>query len=103
MTERDTNAMPGAIFDETTEITIVELRRVCSIEATLVEELIDEGILEPIGGLREERRFSYSSIRRTHTVIHLQRDLGLNLAGAALALELLDRIDVLKTQLRRKR
>ena len=103
MTERDTNAMPGAIFDETTEITIVELRRVCSIEATLVEELIDEGILEPIGGFREERRFPYSSIRRTHTVIHLQRDLGLNLAGAALALELLDRIDVLKTQLRRKR
>jgi hypothetical protein len=31
MTERDTNAMSGPIFDETTEITIVELREVCSI------------------------------------------------------------------------
>ena len=102
MTERDTNAMPGAIFDETTEITIVELREVCSIETKLIDEMIDEGILEPTGGGRSEKRlFPYSSLRRTRTVIHLQRDLGLNLAGAALALELLDRIENLRAQLRR--
>ena len=102
MTERDTNALSGHIFDETTEITIVELCEVCSIEIALVDELIDEGILEPIGAGREERRFPYSSVRRTRTVVHLRRDLGLNLAGAALALELLDRIESLRTQLRRR-
>ncbi len=102
MTERDMNALSGPIFDEATEITIVELCEVCSIELTLVEELVDEGILEPIGGGSEKRRFPYSSVRRTRTVVHLQRDLGLNLAGAALALELLDRIEDLRTQLRRR-
>ena len=102
MTERETNLLSGAIFDETTEVTVVELCRVCSIDITLVEELVGEGILEPSGGASEQRRFPYSSVRRTRTVIHLQRDLGLNLAGAALALDLLDRIEHLRSQLRRK-
>jgi len=35
-------------------------------------------------------------LRRVKTAIHLQRDLGVNLAGAALALELLDRITELE-------
>jgi chaperone modulatory protein CbpM len=35
--------------------------------------------------------------------VHLQRDLGLNLAGAALALELLERIENMRAQLRRER
>jgi chaperone modulatory protein CbpM len=102
MIERDTNELSGHIFDETTEITIVKLCEVCSIEIGRVDELVDEGILEPIGGGSEKRRFPYSSVRRTRTVVHLQRDLGLNLAGAALALELLDRIEDLRTQLRRR-
>lgn len=102
MTEHDTNALSGHIVDESTEITIVELCEVCSIEINLVDELVDEGILEPIGGTRDERRFAYSSVRRARTVVHLQRDLGLNIAGAALALELLDRIEDLRAQLRRR-
>ena len=102
MTEREANPLSGSIFDETTEVTVVELCRVCSIDITLVEELVGEGVLEPSGGAREQLRFPYSSVRRTRTVIHLQRDLGLNLAGAALALDLLDRIEYLRSQLRRK-
>ena len=102
MTEREVNLLSGDIFDETTEVTVVELCRVCSIDITLVDELVGEGILEPSGGASEQRRFPYSSVRRTRTVIHLQRDLGLNLAGAALALDLLDRIEHLRSQLRRK-
>jgi chaperone modulatory protein CbpM len=102
MTDNDTNALAGHIFDERTEITIVELCEVCSVEITLVEEWVDEGILEPVGGDREQRRFPYSSVRRARTVVHLQRDLGLNLAGAALALDLLDQIETLRTQLRRR-
>ncbi len=102
MTERHTNALTGPIFDEATEITIVELCEFCSIETKLVDDMIDEGLLEPTGGHSEKRRLPYSSVRRTRTAIHLQRDLGLNLAGAALALELLDRIENLRAQLRQR-
>ncbi len=102
MTARDTNALSGSIFDDTTEITIVELCEVCSVETKLVDEMLDEGVLESAGGSREKRRLPYSSVRRTRTVVHLQRDLGLNMAGAALALELLDRIENLRARLRRR-
>ena len=102
MTKLDFKSMSGTIFDEATEITIVELCEVCSVDRKKIDELIDEGILEPTNSGPARRRLPYNSVRRTHTVIHLQRDLGVNLAGAALALELLERIDVLRTQLRRK-
>jgi chaperone modulatory protein CbpM len=102
MSERDATALSGPIFDESTEITFIELIEVCGIESSLVDEMINEGILEPLSGHRDTQSFSYGSIRRTRTVIHLQRDLGLNLAGAALALELLDQISNLQAQLRRR-
>ena len=102
MSEENINPMSGTIFDEATEITIVELCDVCSVDRSMIDEMIDEGILEPTGSGRERPRLPYSSVRRTRTVIHLQRDLGVNLAGAALVLELLERIDDLRTQLRRK-
>ncbi len=105
MTERnaDRNALTGQIVDETLEITILELCAACSVEEEQIDEMIDEGILEPTGGPRGQRRFLYSSVWRTRTAIRLQRDLGVNAAGAALALELLDRIETLRAQLRRVR
>ena len=102
MSERNTDVLSGPIFDETIEITIVELCEVCSIDTKQVDEMIDEGVLESTRGHSEKRRFPYSSVHRARTVIHLQQDLGLNLAGAALALELLDRIENLRAQLRRR-
>jgi len=56
---------------------------------------------DPIGDRPDELRFHYASVRRILTVVHLQQDLGVNLAGAALALELLERIEGLRRQLRK--
>jgi len=101
MTNKKTTAVTGMIFDETTEITVIELCELCSVDQRTIEDLITEGILEPLGNAGEKARLPYSSVRRTHTVVRLQRDLGVNLAGAALAIELLERIDKLRAQLRR--
>ena len=102
MTNDKATAVTGIIFDETSEITLVELCEVCSVDQQTIKDLIAEGIIEPLANGGEKARLPYSSVRRTHTVVHLQRDLGVNLAGAALALELLDRIDNLRAQLRRR-
>ena len=102
MNERDVNALlTGVVFDETAEITVTELCEVCSVEYALIEQLVAEGILDPVGGQPDKLRFQYTSIRRTRTVVRLQHDLGINLAGAALALELLDRIETLRRQIRK--
>ena len=102
MTNDKATALTGLVFDESSEITIVELCEVCSVDQQTITDLIAEGILEPLDSDGEQARLPYSSVRRTHTVVHLQRDLGVNLAGAALALELLERIDKLRAQLRRR-
>jgi len=102
MTNDKGTALTGLIFDEATEITIVELCNVCSVDQQTINALIAEGILEPLDNSGEKTRLPYNSVRKTHTVVHLQRDLGVNLAGAALALDLLDRIDKLRAELRRR-
>ncbi len=96
MTEKELDLLSGEMVDDTMEITIVELCRSCAVETALVEAMIDEGILEPVGKSGGDWCFSYISVKRTRTVVRLQRDLGVNLAGAALALELLERIERLR-------
>jgi chaperone modulatory protein CbpM len=100
MNKYDVKTLTGVVIDETHEITVTELCEVCSVEHALVESLVQEGILDPVGGQPDELRFHYTSVYRTRTVVHLQKDLGVNLAGAALALELLERIENLQRQLR---
>lgn len=100
MSEREIEPLVGMVLDETTVITAAELCRACSVERTLIERLVGEGILDPVDEQAEELRFHYTSVRRTRTIVRLQNDLGVNLAGAALALELLEQIEDLRRQLR---
>ncbi len=100
MNEREAKTVVGMVLDETTEITATELCRVCSVEHTLIERLVSEGILDPVDEQADELRFHYTSVHRTRTVVRLQNDLGVNLAGAALAVELLEQIEELRRQVR---
>jgi len=84
--------LTGQVLEDYDLVTIGDLCRSCTVEVETVTLLVDEGILDPVGSDVETWQFAVTSLRRVKTAIHLQRDLGVNLAGAALALELLDRI-----------
>jgi len=91
----------GQLIEEETVITVDELCRHCALKVEEIVILVQEGILDPADDVvRVESaghwQFHISSVRRVRTVVHLQRDLGVNLPGAALALELLDRIAALE-------
>jgi chaperone modulatory protein CbpM len=90
----------GTVVDEDRGIPLAQLCRVCGLSVEAVAALVDEGILEPEGTRRGRWRFSADSIRRARTAIRLQRDLELNLAGVALALDLLDRVEELQARVR---
>jgi chaperone modulatory protein CbpM len=100
MNERDPNSLSGVLVEEEAEITATELCELCFVEQSFVEELVQEGVLDPIDSRSGEARFRYISVYQTRIVMRLQQDLGVNLAGAALALELMDRIETLRRQLR---
>lgn len=84
--------LSGDLIEQDVEFTADELCRSCRLEFDHVVALVQEGVLDPLGVDRTHWRFKVSSIRRVRTAMRLQRDLGVNLAGAALALELLERI-----------
>jgi chaperone modulatory protein CbpM len=80
--------LTGIIVDESTEFTLGELSRACGKPAEWILALIEEGVIEPIGEDQTHWHFPGHCLRRVRIVQRLESDLGLNLAGAALALEL---------------
>ena len=93
--------LSGILLDEQTELSLNDLCHACSISTEWVIELVEEGALEPVGHEPSQWRFTGTSLQRAHTAMRLQRDLGLNLAGIALALDLLDEIETMRVRLRR--
>ncbi|KTC94370.1 chaperone modulator CbpM [Legionella erythra] len=77
----------------------LSLREVtCSfgVDAHVILEIMDEGIISSQKNEQNEFYFGSDDIRRIRTVLQLHRDLGVNFAGAALALELMHEIEQLK-------
>jgi len=100
MSEKKQSIPTVELIDEQTTFTLVELCRSCAVEAEVIEAMIEQGILEPTGRRGRHWCFPSSSLRRTRVTLHLQQDLGVNLAGAALALDLLERIEELNARVR---
>jgi len=100
MTEPESDTLSGTLLEEDSEVTLAQLCEVCAVRAEAVEAMLEEGIVEPIGGGVSRWRFTRSTVVRVRTVLRIQRDLHVNLAGAALALDLLERIETLNARLK---
>ncbi len=93
--------LSGILLDETIELTLIELSQACSSSTEWIVELVDEGVLEHTGGAVSQWRFSGSSLIRARAARRLQQDLEVNLAGVALALDLMEQIETMRERLRR--
>ena len=103
--------LDGVLLDEQAELTLIDLCCSCSCSAEWIIELVEEGALEPVilktdthkpsDDQQNQWRFTGYSLQRAQTARRLHRDLNINLAGVALALELLDQVSSLQQQLRR--
>lgn len=93
--------LTGDLIDERVELTLDELCWACSGSQEWIIELVEEGVLEPIGHEQTRWRFEGTSLQRARAATRLQNDLEINLAGVALALELIDEIETLRQRLSR--
>jgi len=85
----------GTVIEED-NLSLGQLCKACSVNADWVINLVEEGIIEPDGDKIQVWRFSGASLIRVHSAIRLQRDLGVNLAGIALVLDLLEELKYLR-------
>jgi chaperone modulatory protein CbpM len=93
--------LTGNVLDEDVELSLAELCRICQVPAERVHELVDEGIVDPLGRDQRRWRFRGVSVRRVRCALRLEHDLGVNFAGAALALDLLEELEALRARLHR--
>ncbi len=96
------------LLDESLRVSLLEMCRICGVHAEFLIDLVEEGIITPQApprGRRAGRRrdahswyFDGVAVVRVQRTVRLQQDLGVNLPGVALALELLDELETLRAR-----
>jgi chaperone modulatory protein CbpM len=99
--EKD-HALQGTILDESAVLSLEDLSQMCAVDQRHIVEFVEEGILNVVD-VRTEWHFSGAALRRARIAVRLERDLELNLAGVALALDLLDELQQLRHELEARR
>lgn len=99
----DDKVLTGIVLDTEIRFTLVEICQACTVETDFIVELVEEGVLEPVGIERSEWRFAGTDLQRATLALRLQRDLGLNLEGVALSLQLLEEIRELRVRVETNR
>ena len=92
----------GKITDEEDDLTLLQLCNMCRLSPEIIIEMVNEGILDPSGESISSWRFSFSTVENVCKVVRFQNDLNVNLAGAALALHLLEKIEQLEVLFNRR-
>ena len=89
----------GTVIEEDS-LTLGQLCRACGVHADWVISLVEEGIIEAQGEDMRLWRFSGASLVRARSALRIQRDLGVNLAGIALILDLVEELENLRAHLK---
>jgi chaperone modulatory protein CbpM len=77
-----------------------EICRLCRLELDVVAELADLGLVSPRGCAPAQWQLPAAALPRLAVAGRLMRDLGVNVSGAALAVELLEAQRDLERQIR---
>ncbi|MGZ8903708.1 MAG: chaperone modulator CbpM [Methylobacter sp.] len=101
MNSHDLSLVHTGTIIEDDNLTLGQLCRACGVHADWVISLVEESIIEPHGQDIHLWRFSGASLARARSALRLQRDLGVNLAGIALALDLMEELDKLRKQIKK--
>ena len=103
MPSSDDQALSGAIFEESALLTVKDLSRICAVDERHIVEFVEEGVLNVVEVAAAEWHFTGATLRRARLALRLERDLEINLAGVALALELMEELERLRRELQARR
>jgi len=80
-------------------LSLSELTMFCDTNAEWVVTLVEYGVVTPVTRATPEWEFTATHIARARKAARLMRDLGLNVAGVALVLDLIEERDALARKL----
>jgi chaperone modulatory protein CbpM len=103
MPSSDDQALSGSIFEESALLTVKDLSRICAVDERHIVEFVEEGVLTVVEVAAAEWHFTGAALRRARLALRLERDLEINLAGVALALELMEELERLRRELNARR
>jgi MerR-like DNA binding protein len=88
------------------QLTVYELEELaarCGVDVGFIQQLVELGVIDTVPEspppLARQLTFACDVTLRVAKVVRLQQDLGVNQEGAAVILDLLDRIDSLEREL----
>ena|SRR5215475_4179652 len=89
--------------NEREELTLEALASSAGLHPAHVERFVEFGLLEPVAMVGTELVFETSAILRLRMIERLRREIGINLNGIAVILDLLDRLRALQCETERLR
>lgn len=111
MTDESADTLVCEMLSESHRLSLGQICRACAVDAEWIEALVDHGVITPEhenptqapaanirpGTLRWQ--FTATHLARARRAARLHRDLAVNMAGLALALDLMDEIAELRERL----
>lgn len=101
MAQTASDAIDGVLVEEEIVFSLSGLCQAADASPAQILALVDEGVLQPTGDEPQHWAFAGPCLRTTRAAVRLNADLALGTAGAALVLELLEEIRVLRARLHR--
>ena len=83
---------------EPEQLTLEGLAACAGVHPALIERFVEYGLLEPSARTGTQWLFDTACIARLRMIERLRRDLGANLAGIAVILDLRDRLSTLQRE-----
>ena len=96
MSSEDPTHLIDAV-DQDQQYSLTELCEICRLDDKWILEMIEYDVIVPENSIDE---FNHAQLERLMKAVRLRRDLEINTAGVALALELLETIDSMKVELK---
>ena len=84
-------------------LTLQEASEAAGLHPVVVERFVEFGLLEPAERTGAEMRFDGSCLKRLLAISRLRADLGVNLQGIGVILDLVDRLEALERELEWRR
>lgn len=97
----ENDILTACVLEDDVCLSLEALCAVCAVDPQWVVQHVEEGLLAPLSGPAEGWRFSSATLTRTRRMRALERDFDAVPELAALMVDMLEEIDLLRARLRR--